>query len=224
MNSAGSYHTTVRQAALALGVAALLPALAWAAVPDSRAPNGKTDTQTTARPTSQPSPSASRGPGSLTRQTPLGEAIEILRNSTTPPLNIIVLWKPLEDAGIRRDTPIGIDGVAGLRVGRYLDLLTLSLSAGASARIGYVVEGGVITISTVRSLPVRKPVVQLYYIADLAAPPARYSLPTMGPGMPYGGLRGPFGGYGGGMGAGSFPPLSGTYQNPAPITRVYPNR
>jgi len=55
-----------------------------------------------------------------------------------PPLNISVLWREIGDnAGIYRDTPIGIDDVEGLRIGQYLDL-PLSLSAGASARLGSV--------------------------------------------------------------------------------------
>jgi hypothetical protein len=114
----------------------------------------------------------------------LGEAIDMLRHATTPPLNIVVLWKHLGDsAGIYRDTPIGVDGFPGLRVGQALDMLVLSLSAGASARIGYAVSGGVVTISTVDTLPPRKPVARVYDISDLVAPPARYFPMMLGFGM-----------------------------------------
>jgi len=129
------------------------------------------------------------GAVSLTRQTPFGQAVDILRNSTTPPLNIVVLWKPLADsAGIHRDTPIGMDGVSGLRAGQILDLLTLSLSAGASAKIGYTIDKGIITISTVDTLPTPKPVVRVYDISDLIAAPARYSPITSGVYLGYGGF------------------------------------
>jgi hypothetical protein len=69
-----------------------------------------------------------------------------------------------------------------------------SLSAGASARLGYVVDKGVITISTTDALPTPKPVTRVYDISDLVAPPARYSLSSMGFSMGYGGLTAPFGG------------------------------
>jgi hypothetical protein len=126
----------------------------------------------------------------------LSEAVEILRNSTTPPLPIVVLWKQLADgAGVYRETPIGLDGLTGLGAGRCLDLLMLSLSAGASAKLGYIVDGGVITISTTDTLPAPKRITRVYDISDLVAPPARYSLPSIGFGLGYGGLTPPFANY-----------------------------
>jgi hypothetical protein len=134
---------------------------------------------------------------------PLGEAIDILRNCTAPPLNIIVLWRSLDSAGVYRDTPIGIDGLPGLRVRQYLDMLALSLSAGASDKIGYAVHGGVITIGTTTALPAPRFETRVYDIRDLTAPPANYSLPSMGfGGLGYGGMRGPAGNYAGGSGVG----------------------
>lgn len=147
----------------------------------------KAKPQTAPLPPDKPKPSPVRGLASLTRQTPLSEAINILRNSTTPPLNIIVLWRPLHNAGVYENTPIGIDGITGLRTGQYLDLLTLSLSAGASARIGYTVHKGAITLSTTDTLPAPKSVARVYDISDLVAPPARYAPVTMGFGLGYGG-------------------------------------
>jgi len=149
---------------------------------------------------------ARANPASFTPEMPFGEAIQILRHSTRPPLNIIVLWREIADnAGIYRDTPIGIDGVPGLRVGHYLDLLLLSLSAGASARLGYTVEKGVVVIGTTDRRPVKR-VTRVYDVSDLVAEPARYFLPMMGMGAM--GMGGMFGGmpmmgsYGGGFGAG----------------------
>jgi hypothetical protein len=133
---------------------------------------------------------------------PLGEAIDILRNCTTPPLNIVVLWRSLDSVGIYRDTPIGIDGLPGLRLGQYLDLLVLSLSAGTSDKIAYTVHGGIITIGVITVLPAPRQVTRIYDISDLTAPPANYTLPPMGfGGGMYGNqMMGLTGGYGGGLG------------------------
>lgn len=117
---------------------------------------------------------------------PLSEAIDILRNCTTPPLNIVVLWRSLNSAGIYQNTPIGIDGLPGLRVRQYLDMLVNSLSAGGVDKIDYTVHGGVVTVGTVAALPSPKFETRVYDIRDLIAPPANYGFQPMG----YGGLNG----------------------------------
>jgi hypothetical protein len=175
-------------------------------------------------PLSTSKPPAVRSLASFTRQTPLSEAIGLLRDSTTPPLKIIVLWRPLNSAGIYADTPIGIDGVAGSRAGQVLDLLVLSLSAGASTKIGYVVDRGVITISTTETLPAPKLVACVHDISDLVAPPARYSLQSMGVNLGYGGPMMPLGGYSGNLGAGPVYPAGGTPTSTRQITRTYRSR
>jgi hypothetical protein len=144
-------------------------------------------------PSSEPTPPVKRTPASFTRQMPFSEAIDILRNCSTPPLNIIVLWRQLDqNAGITPETPIGIDGVPGLRVRQYLDLLMLSLSAGASAELSYIVDGGAVTIGTANALRTPKKarrVTRVYDISDLVSEPARYSLPPVVFGVIlYGGL------------------------------------
>jgi len=148
-----------------------------------------------------PAPPAKRTPASFTRDMSFSEAIYILRNCTTPPLNIVVLWKEIEEnAGIYKDTAIGIDGIPGLRVRQYIEMLVLSLSGGASAKLGYAVNNGVVTIGTIDSLPVPKRVTRIYDISDLVAEPANYFFPPMGFGMGFGGpMMGQFGGYGGPM-------------------------
>jgi hypothetical protein len=219
-----------RNKMLALGITVLVSMVAHAADPKTRRdPNTPTEreqakTQTTALPSHEPEPTAVRRPASFTRQTPLSEAIGILRNSTTPPLKIIVLWRPLNSAGVYADTPIGLDGVAGLRAGQILDLLVLSLSAGASAKIGYVADKGVMTISTADALPIPKPVVRLYDVSDLVAPPARYALPSRGFGTGYGGRTPPLGGYPGNLGAGFSNPANGPAGSTGPIARTYHSR
>ncbi len=83
---------------------------------------------------------------------PFSEAIEILKNSVDPPLNIVVLWRELLDnAEIERGTEINMDGMHQVRLGMALELL-LKAVAGNSADLVYVVNDGVITITTIDSL------------------------------------------------------------------------
>jgi len=193
-----------------LGVAAMMALLCGSA--DAAQPgmaSGKDRSEIaagTASPAKALKPRARANPASFTPEMPFGEAIDILRRSTRPPLNIVVLWREIGDnAGVYRDTPIGIDGVKGLRLGQYLDLLLLSVSAGASARLGYTVEKGMVVIGTTDTLPVKR-VTRVYDVSDLVAEPARYFFPMMGFGAM--GLGGMFGGmpmmgsYGAGMGMG----------------------
>ena len=216
--------TAISKAVLMLIVTALLSMGAQAATPNTPAEKTTAKTPMTIPPASRQRPSDTRRPASFTRQTPFREAIGILRNSTTPPLNIIVLWRPLNSAGVYADTPIGIDGVAGLRAGQVLDLLMLSLSAGASARIGYVADRGVITVSTADALPIPKPVARIYDVSDLVAPPARYALQSRGFATGYGGQMPPFGGYPGNLGASPLNPAGGTLRRVGQITSAYPSR
>lgn len=173
---------------------------------DPNAPSAqKVKAKTAAKPSvSKPTTSAKRTPASFTRDMPFSEAMDILRNSTTPPLNIVVLWREIgENAGIYRETPIGIDGVPGLRTGQYLELLLLSLSGSASAKLGYTVKDGVITVGTTGSLRPSKRVTRVYDVSDLVAEPARYFfVPIAFGGMGYAGVYG--GSYGGGPASGMY--------------------
>jgi hypothetical protein len=201
--------------------------------PATPAQKEQVKTQAAALPPARLQASATPVPISFTPQTSFGAAIDILRNSTKPPLNIVVLWKQIgENAGIYRDTPIGIDGLAGLQPSQYLDLLVLSLSAGASARLGYVVDNGVITIGTRDSLPPPKLVARVYDISDLVAPPGRYFQPPTGFGMGYGSPMTPPGGYAPRAGAGSYGlgssslsyPTGAPYRISARSSRAYRSR
>jgi hypothetical protein len=184
----------------ALAVITFLSVTTYAA--DPNAPQSKKAKPPTVMklPSSKPVSPANRTPSRLTREMSFGQAMDILRNSTSPPLNIVVLWRQIgENAGVYRETPIGIDGVPGLRVGQCLELILLSLSAGASANLGYVVNNGVITVGTTDALPAPRKVTRVYDISDLTAEPARYFFPPMG----FGGV-----GYGGGpmMGPAGYAP------------------
>jgi len=150
-------------------------------------------------------------PSTFKPEMPFSEAIDILRNSTLPPLNIAVLWKDLqENADIYRETPIGMNGLSKVPLRTHLKVLLMSVSAGGVEKLGYVVDDGVIIIATRGSLP-RKMVTRIYDIADLVSEPANYRLmPGFGMpfgfgGMPFGGMM-PFGGAGfGGRGFNSSP-------------------
>jgi hypothetical protein len=123
-------------------------------------------------------------PSNFTPDMSFNDAINILRNTTIPPLNIIILWRNLEAVDIYRDTPIGIDGASGVPLRTHLKLLLMSLSAGSSENLGYVVDGGAIIISTESTLP-QKMKTRIYDITDLVGTPAGAGfMPPMG--MPFG--------------------------------------
>lgn len=175
---------------------ALFTSIAFCADPNSKSASAKSQvkkqSQKQTAQVTKPRPTMS--PSSFTPDMPLREAIEILRNSTVPPLNISVLWKDLEEnADITQDTPIGINGVTGVTLKTHLNLLLAALSAGGLAELGFTVDSGVIIIATKKSLS-KKLVSRTYDIADIVAPP---SGTTMGMGMgmgmmPYGNMS-PYG-------------------------------
>ncbi len=152
-------------------------------------------------------------PSAFKRDMPFSEAIDILRNSTFPRLNIVVLWKDLEEnADIYTDTPIGIDGVTGVSLNRHLKSLLDGVAGGAQEKLGYVVDEGVVVISTLGNLPKRM-VTRVYDITDLVGQPAQYGgvqgmmMSRMvgmmsGGGMMAGGMMGGLGGRSGNFGGG----------------------
>ncbi|MCH8217798.1 MAG: hypothetical protein IH892_13625, partial [Planctomycetes bacterium] len=67
----------------------------------------------------------------LSPETSVREAVELLRNSVDPPLKIVVLWRDLEDnAEVDPDGPVEMDSLADVRLGTALDSLVLALGAG----------------------------------------------------------------------------------------------
>ncbi len=101
------------------------------------------------------------------------EAIGELRNAVAPPLKIVVLWRDLYDnADIEQTTPISMEPISAVPLGRALDILLKSVSGGF-AELGYVIEGGVITVATVESLP-SELVTQVYDVTDLLGRPADF--------------------------------------------------
>ncbi len=170
-------------------------------------------------PVARRAPANLTDPATFTPDMPFSEAVNILRNSSRPQLNIVVLWKDLEaNADIFPDTPIGIDGVTGVSLGRHLKSLVEGVSGGAPERLGYFVEDGVVVIATVGSLPKRL-VTRIYDITDLVGQPST-GFPPMGmmgmgmmggmmPGMGGGMMGGMMPGMGGGMMGGMMPGMGG---------------
>jgi len=166
---------------------------------NSAVPYPKSNSENQSRQTSKPVykqvKKATSGPSTFTPNMSFSEAIDILRNSTKPPLNIVVLWKDLEsNADIYRDTPIGMNGVSKVPIRTHLKLLLMSVSGGGVEELRYVVEDGIIIIATQDSLP-KKKVARIYDITDLVAAPANYRfMPGLGMPFGYGGM--PSGGMG----------------------------
>jgi hypothetical protein len=110
----------------------------------------------------------------LTPDMTFGEAIDILRHSVRPPLNIVVFWRDLEDnADVDKDTPVGIEGLPGITLKKHLQLILASVSTMGDGELSYVIEDGIIKIATKDSLP-KVMSTRVYDITDLTASPARY--------------------------------------------------
>ncbi len=84
---------------------------------------------------------------------PLREAINLIKNSVSPPLNITVNWGDLyNNANIDQTTPINMDPLTNVTVRTALDLLLQSVSGGV-AELGYVVQDGVVIVATTTQPP-----------------------------------------------------------------------
>jgi len=111
---------------------------------------------------------------SLTKDTPFSEALEILRNSVEPPLELVVFWEDLwENAYISPDTPINMQFLGAMQLRRALELL-LKHSSIRLSEVGFVVEDGFIAIATKEFLR-RKLLLNVTGIADLIGAPAGFS-------------------------------------------------
>jgi len=97
------------------------------------------------------------------------DVIEFLREYSNA--NIHVNWRALTAAGIEQTTKVSVD-VRKITVKRALDLVLRDVSgaaAGADAELRYVVDGGVLTISTKSDLA-KEPIRRVYDIRDLLVP------------------------------------------------------
>lgn len=110
----------------------------------------------------------------LTPETQLSEAFDILRNSVSPPLSIVVKWNDLADnAFIEQVTPINMEGLPAVSLRKGLELLLESVSGGL-AELAYNVEEGVIVVGTRSQLKVQM-VTEVYDITDQLLPKVNVS-------------------------------------------------
>lgn len=109
----------------------------------------------------------------LTPEMPAGDAIEVLRNSTEPPLQIAVMWKDLlENAEVEPSTPIDVDGLPRVELETALKIVLKALTDGV-VELNYRIEGDVIVIGTemtqeAEPQPMEEPSVQID-VTELAA-------------------------------------------------------
>ncbi|MHC4647175.1 MAG: hypothetical protein ACYTBJ_16905, partial [Planctomycetota bacterium] len=125
----------------------------------------------------------------LTPEMPFDQALDILKGSVEPPLNIVVLWEDLsENAGIDPNTPINMGPLPAVQLKTALELL-MSALVSDDAEIRFVVQEAAIYVATAGTLP-KMMVTRVYDVSSLVGLPM-----TGGYGRGYGG--GGYGGYGG---------------------------
>ncbi len=104
----------------------------------------------------------------LTPQMPVSKAVELLRQSVQPPLNIVMLWRDLlENGDIEPTDPINMDGLPGVRLGTALQNLLSAISNPLIAEIDCVVNNGVITVGTIDGLPPKTMETRLHDVPPL---------------------------------------------------------
>ena len=109
----------------------------------------------------------------LTEETTFSEAIEMIKNSVSPALKIVVLWRDLSDnAYVEQDTPINVTMPGSVKISVALKLILGSV-AGGFAELDYAIKDGIITVATVDALPNRMEIRQ-YSIAELLGKPANF--------------------------------------------------
>ncbi len=88
----------------------------------------------------------------LNRQMPLEKAIDILRKSVDPPLNIVVLWKDVQtNLSVDPASPINIEGSPRTKLATVLDLLVKGLHDG-SAKPMWRIKDDTVVIGTTATL------------------------------------------------------------------------
>ncbi len=101
-----------------------------------------------------------------------GRAIEVLRNSTKPPVRIVVLWGQLEQINVGPASRISMDGFSEISLRTGLKILLASVSNGQN-QLDYWTTDGVIVIGTKDSKP-KVQTTRLYNVCDLTSRPAEY--------------------------------------------------
>ncbi len=99
-----------------------------------------------------------------------GDAVDFMRDiAEANGANLVVRWKKLEAAGVERTTPVTLR-LSSVRFGKALDMLLENV--GASAKLGYAVDEGVIVVSTDEDLAGERKL-KVYDVRDLLFDPAQ---------------------------------------------------
>jgi hypothetical protein len=89
----------------------------------------------------------------LTAQMPFQEALNVLKNSVAPPLQIVAMWYDLMDSShVEASTPINIDGMPAVRLGTALDLLLKGMPKPSDPPLVYQIRDNVVVIGTSATL------------------------------------------------------------------------
>jgi general secretion pathway protein D len=101
------------------------------------------------------------------------DVIDFFRDVTGA--NVFVNWKALEGAGVNRTTTVS----ARLRNVRFSKALTVILdsASGGKAKLGFIIDDGVVTISTAEDLDRGETVTRVYDVRDLIVPIPDYEAP-----------------------------------------------
>jgi len=103
----------------------------------------------------------------LSPEMPLSEAVEILRHSVEPPLNIAVMWRELADnADILPNDPIDMDPLPAVKLKTALEVLLQAVSGGF-AKLSHTIKNGVIVVATAEAVEARLPATRPTVDSDL---------------------------------------------------------
>ncbi|MBI5725877.1 MAG: hypothetical protein HZA50_18095 [Planctomycetes bacterium] len=107
----------------------------------------------------------------------LADVLEFLREKTG--LNFFINWNALQASGIGKDTPVSLKA-SGLSVAKVLNMILDSVSAnkGKLERLYWIVEDGVVTITTGESLN-QESTVRMFDIGDLLFEVPRFTSPRI---------------------------------------------
>ena len=107
----------------------------------------------------------------LTEDMPLSEALDLLSESVQPCLPLLIHWEDLQvNALIEKDTPIGVEGFARLKLSQALDAILRS-AAGREPNPALVAEGGILILASQQMLQKYR-TTRVYDVRDLLAVPS----------------------------------------------------
>ena len=96
------------------------------------------------------------------------EALDMIANSTNPPMPMVVLWKDIErNAYVDKTTPIELQFKGPIKIRQALEILLTRLPS-EYGKMQYVVKDGLIIIASDR-MKLNNKVTRVYDIREIAA-------------------------------------------------------